>query len=163
MQHRNEYIQVYNKVIIIKLLSILGHGPVVEDPKQKILEYIKNRNRREEEILRIISSDGPATTMQITNIIYKVLTFQEISLTIFEFFEPILGFLLNFSPLLTIFVFFLNFLLIFSVLKIFFKRGNFFKKFFLNLHMNFNVIKWSLFFFVTKLLFFRTILDFLFI
>jgi len=54
------------------LTKFLGHGPVVEDPKQKILEYIENRNRREQEILNVILNDGPATTMQITNSIYTV-------------------------------------------------------------------------------------------
>ncbi|CAK5048652.1 unnamed protein product [Meloidogyne enterolobii] len=64
-------IQIVDKLSMF-LTQFLGHGPVVEDPKQKILEYIENRNRREQEILNVISNDGPATTMQITNSIYTV-------------------------------------------------------------------------------------------
>ncbi|CAK5015405.1 unnamed protein product [Meloidogyne enterolobii] len=70
-ENLDDYMKSLRKLLDLAPKRIYpGHGPVVEDPKQKILEYIENRNRREQEILNVISNDGPATTMQITNSIY---------------------------------------------------------------------------------------------
>ncbi|KAF7635256.1 Metallo-beta-lactamase domain protein [Meloidogyne graminicola] len=71
-ENLNDYMKSLQRLLDLSPKRIYpGHGPVVEDPKRKIIEYIDNRNRREKEILEIISNDGPATTMQITNAIYK--------------------------------------------------------------------------------------------
>lgn len=70
-ENLDDYMKSLRKLLDLAPKRIYpGHGPVVEDPKQKIHEYIENRNRREQEILRIISNNGPSTTMQITNSIY---------------------------------------------------------------------------------------------
>lgn len=54
------------------LILLLGHGPVVEDPKQKISSYIQHRLQREREILEFIGKERLASAMQITNSLYKV-------------------------------------------------------------------------------------------
>lgn len=48
-----------------------GHGPVIENPTKKITEYINHRNQRENEILEALKKTGSATTMDITNAVYK--------------------------------------------------------------------------------------------
>ena len=68
---QNEFIQVFN-IQYFCLFIHIGHGPVVEDPKQKISAYIQHRLQREREILEFIGREGVATAMQITNGLYKV-------------------------------------------------------------------------------------------
>src|SRR5947207_9675880 len=58
-----------------------GHGPVIEDGKTRILEYISHRQQRENQVLEILnSSAGSAsitgredelTAMEIVKLIYK--------------------------------------------------------------------------------------------
>lgn len=52
-----------------------GHGPVLEDPLPRIQYYIKHRQQREEDILRILQEQGSnkaMTEMNIVKLIYKV-------------------------------------------------------------------------------------------
>jgi ribonuclease/clavin/mitogillin len=61
-----------------------GHGPVIEDGKAKILEYIRHRQQREDQVLQVLRSprresgtetagEGPEkwTSMEIVKVIYK--------------------------------------------------------------------------------------------
>ncbi|CEF69584.1 Beta-lactamase-like protein 2 [Strongyloides ratti] len=47
-----------------------GHGPVIKSPKDKITEYIKHRNQREEQILKCLEGKEYMTSMDITNNVY---------------------------------------------------------------------------------------------
>lgn len=49
-----------------------GHGPVIENGSSKIEEYIAHRNKRENQILKVMEDLTIASSMQITNIVYKV-------------------------------------------------------------------------------------------
>ncbi|KAF2144535.1 uncharacterized protein K452DRAFT_266438 [Aplosporella prunicola CBS 121167] len=53
-----------------------GHGPVIEDGKAKVLEYIKHRKEREDQILEVLARSNPDgtqgwTSMQIVKVVYK--------------------------------------------------------------------------------------------
>ncbi|OCK84921.1 Metallo-hydrolase/oxidoreductase [Lepidopterella palustris CBS 459.81] len=53
-----------------------GHGPVIEDGKGKVLEYIQHRRQREEQVLAVLSSEDEEhkqgwKSMVIVKIIYK--------------------------------------------------------------------------------------------
>ena len=49
-----------------------GHGPVIEDGRARIKEYIQHRQQREEEVLGVLKGAEPArTAMQIVKVIYK--------------------------------------------------------------------------------------------
>ncbi|KAH8548798.1 beta-lactamase-like protein [Umbelopsis sp. PMI_123] len=48
-----------------------GHGPVIEEGKAKILEYIKHRQDRELQILQVLQSQQSATPMDIVKVLYK--------------------------------------------------------------------------------------------
>ena len=50
-----------------------GHGPVIEDGPAKILEYIKHRKQREQQVLEVLAheKDGGWTPMDIVKVIYK--------------------------------------------------------------------------------------------
>ena len=57
-------------------LYLSGHGPVVENPQTKIEEYIKHRNKREDDIILALSqTTSPLTSMDITNAVYKDIPF----------------------------------------------------------------------------------------
>lgn len=47
-----------------------GHGPVVENGKSVIQEYIAHRLQREAEILNLLESTGPKSIQGIVEIIY---------------------------------------------------------------------------------------------
>ncbi|MCP9257027.1 Beta-lactamase-like protein 2 [Dirofilaria immitis] len=49
-----------------------GHGAVIEKGLEKIHEYITHRKNREDEILKILGNEALTSTMQITNLIYKI-------------------------------------------------------------------------------------------
>ncbi|KAG2184975.1 hypothetical protein INT43_000888 [Umbelopsis isabellina] len=48
-----------------------GHGPVIEEGKTKILEYIKHRQDREAQIVQVLQTRQSATPMDIVQVIYK--------------------------------------------------------------------------------------------
>lgn len=49
-----------------------GHGPVITDGRSKIEEYIKHRQQREEEVLKVLRDAGaPRTARDLVKIIYK--------------------------------------------------------------------------------------------
>lgn len=47
-----------------------GHGKVVENPVEKITEYIEHRNKREQQIIEALKKVKHATEMDLTNTIY---------------------------------------------------------------------------------------------
>lgn len=50
-----------------------GHGGVIDQPVTKIEEYIAHRNRREEQILKVMTQlKKPLTPMEIVENVYKV-------------------------------------------------------------------------------------------
>ncbi|GMR46432.1 hypothetical protein PMAYCL1PPCAC_16627, partial [Pristionchus mayeri] len=48
-----------------------GHGPVVENPKAKIDEYINHRLAREKEIMKYFAQVNGASSMDVVNSVYK--------------------------------------------------------------------------------------------
>ena len=50
-----------------------AHGPVIEDGRAKILEYIEHRKQREQQVLDVLAEDkeGGWTSMDIVKVIYK--------------------------------------------------------------------------------------------
>ncbi len=50
-----------------------GHGPLIEDGRAKILEYIAHRKQREQQVLDVLAQDkeGGWTSMDIVKVIYK--------------------------------------------------------------------------------------------
>ncbi|KAK8254486.1 metallo-beta-lactamase domain protein [Phyllosticta capitalensis] len=57
-----------------------GHGPVIEDGRAKVLEYIKHRQEREAQVVQVLAQDAAAegsdgrtgwTSMEIVKVIYK--------------------------------------------------------------------------------------------
>jgi ribonuclease/clavin/mitogillin len=47
-----------------------GHGPLIEDPREYIDEYIRHRNEREQQILAVLSEGGEMTSWDIMLKIY---------------------------------------------------------------------------------------------
>lgn len=72
----HDYLLSLNKILELKPKSIYpGHGPVLDDPLPHIQYYIKHRQQREEDILRMLQekgSDKSMTEMDIVKLIYKV-------------------------------------------------------------------------------------------
>jgi len=70
------YMKSLNKLLKVEAACIYpGHGPVVESPEQKILEYIQHRNKREKQILEALRSIGkPCTSMDIVKIVYSAVS-----------------------------------------------------------------------------------------
>ena len=48
-----------------------GHGPVIYEGKQVILQYISHRNIRGEQILAFLRNNGEQTTLSITKQVYQ--------------------------------------------------------------------------------------------
>ncbi len=49
-----------------------GHGPVIEDGKARIEEYIQHRQQREEEVLSVLrGAEDAKTPMQIVKVVYR--------------------------------------------------------------------------------------------
>jgi endoribonuclease LACTB2 len=48
-----------------------GHGPVIEEGNAKILEYIKHRQDRENQIIQVLQTKNSATSMDIVQVLYK--------------------------------------------------------------------------------------------
>lgn len=52
-----------------------GHGELIADGKQKIIEYIEHRKQREEEVLQALKDvENDATPVQLVKVVYKDLT-----------------------------------------------------------------------------------------
>jgi ribonuclease/clavin/mitogillin len=70
------YMNSLNKFLEIKPNKIYpGHGPVVDNPQNKIEEYIKHRMQRENDILSVLSETSVMSSMDITNAVYKDIPF----------------------------------------------------------------------------------------
>lgn len=71
-----DYMLSLNKILKIQPKTIYpGHGPVVDNPEQRIKYYINHRQQRENEILRMLEEEGNnklMTEMDIVKRIYKV-------------------------------------------------------------------------------------------
>ena len=70
-----EYMRSLAKVSSLEGLGRLypGHGPVVEEGKLKIEEYIKHRVERESQILRVLESRGALPLEEIVRVVYPSL------------------------------------------------------------------------------------------
>ena len=55
-----------------KIWNDSGHGPVVDDPIQKIDEYVSHRMQRESQIFDFIQQQEAVSSMDITNAVYAV-------------------------------------------------------------------------------------------
>ncbi|XP_011647872.1 endoribonuclease LACTB2 [Pogonomyrmex barbatus] len=70
----HDYILSLKKILELQPKTIYpGHGPVLDDPLPRIQYYIRHRQQREEDILRILQKerDKPMTEMDIVKLIYK--------------------------------------------------------------------------------------------
>ncbi|KDR18341.1 Beta-lactamase-like protein 2 [Zootermopsis nevadensis] len=72
-----DYMNSLQRILELKPTCMYpGHGPVVEDPLPKIEYYINHRNKREEEIVRVLKEKGTKMSeMDIVKIIYTVSVF----------------------------------------------------------------------------------------
>lgn len=72
----HDYLLSLNKILELQPKTIYpGHGPVLEDPLPRIQYYIKHRQQREDDILRMLDEQGgnkSMTEMDIVKLIYKV-------------------------------------------------------------------------------------------
>ncbi|XP_023716104.1 beta-lactamase-like protein 2 homolog isoform X2 [Cryptotermes secundus] len=68
----HDYMNSLRRILELKPTCIYpGHGPVVENPLPKIEYYINHRNKREEEILRVLKEKGTKMSeMDLVKIIY---------------------------------------------------------------------------------------------
>ena len=70
----HSYINSLHKILKVAPATIYpGHGPVIDDPVDRIKHYITHRNMREQQIVETLkaNSDKPLTSMEIVKIIYK--------------------------------------------------------------------------------------------
>lgn len=71
----HDYMVSLNEILELRPKTIYpGHGPVLEDPIPRIQYYIKHRQQREEDILRMLQEQGndkSMTEMDIVRLIYK--------------------------------------------------------------------------------------------
>ncbi|XP_071557639.1 endoribonuclease LACTB2 [Temnothorax nylanderi] len=71
----HDYMLSLDKILELRPKTIYpGHGPVLDDPLPRIKYYIKHRQQREEEILRMLQEQGNVksmTEMDIVKRIYK--------------------------------------------------------------------------------------------
>lgn len=67
-----DYMKSLKKILHINPRSIFpGHGPVVEEPVEKIKYYIEHRNKREQQILEVLKKEGrKMSEMDLVKIIY---------------------------------------------------------------------------------------------
>ncbi|KAJ9585142.1 hypothetical protein L9F63_003061, partial [Diploptera punctata] len=67
-----DYMKSLKKILNLNPTNIFpGHGPVVEDPVNKIKYYIEHRNKREQQILDVLKKEGrKMTEMDLVKIIY---------------------------------------------------------------------------------------------
>ncbi|PSN46297.1 Beta-lactamase-like protein 2 [Blattella germanica] len=67
-----DYMKSLEKILDINPKIIFpGHGPVVENPAEKIKYYIKHRNQREQQILQVLKKEArKMTEMDLVKIIY---------------------------------------------------------------------------------------------
>lgn len=71
----HDYLLSLNKILELEPKMIYpGHGPVLENPLSRIQYYIKHRQQREEDILRILDEQGgnkSMTEIDIVKLLYK--------------------------------------------------------------------------------------------
>lgn len=72
-ENLSTYISSLQKQLRLNPKTIFpAHGPIVRDAKEKIEEYIKHRQQREDEIVKVFEDAGNVvlTTMDIVKVIY---------------------------------------------------------------------------------------------
>ncbi|XP_067128945.1 endoribonuclease LACTB2 [Centruroides vittatus] len=72
-ENLSQYMKSLEKLLNLKSSIIYpGHGPVVENPEEKITLYIQNRLSREEEIIDVLKNNSSKflSIMDITKVIY---------------------------------------------------------------------------------------------
>ena len=69
-----DYMNSLEHILNMKLKLIYpGHGPVIDDPIQRIKYYIDHRKRREQEILKILKEKNkPMSEIEIVKHVYRV-------------------------------------------------------------------------------------------
>lgn len=70
-----DYMQTLDKILKLEPSKIFpGHGPVIDNPKSKIVEYIQHRLQRERQILDELKKISPEglTTEELVELIYIV-------------------------------------------------------------------------------------------
>lgn len=73
-ENLHSYMKSLHKILELKPTIIYpGHGPVIEDPVPRIEEYIAHRNKREAQILDVLTAEPSAsfTALELVKIIYK--------------------------------------------------------------------------------------------
>ncbi|KAF8376450.1 hypothetical protein PRIPAC_82879 [Pristionchus pacificus] len=66
------YMQSLQRIKALKPTKIYpGHGPVVNNPQDKVDEYINHRTARENEIIKYFKEVREASSMDVVNFIYK--------------------------------------------------------------------------------------------
>lgn len=67
-----DYMGSLRRLLTLRNLRFIcpGHGPVVENPRKKIREYIDHRNMRDGQILTALKWGGPQTSLQLALKIY---------------------------------------------------------------------------------------------
>lgn len=67
-----DYMRSLERLLALPNLQVIcpGHGPLVEDPRERIQEYINHRNQRDREILEALSEGGELTSWDIMMKIY---------------------------------------------------------------------------------------------
>ncbi|KAJ8322170.1 hypothetical protein KUTeg_000641 [Tegillarca granosa] len=71
----HSYMSSLNKALEFKPSIIYpSHGPVVNDPIERVTDYIKHRNQREEQIIAALqeNSESALSSMDLVDIIYVV-------------------------------------------------------------------------------------------
>lgn len=71
----HDYMQSLDKILKLEPSKIFpGHGPVIHNPRVKIVEYIQHRLQREEQILDELQKVQPKglTAEELVNLIYVV-------------------------------------------------------------------------------------------
>lgn len=78
--------QTLDKILKLEPAKIFpGHGPVIDNPKVKIVEYVQHRLLREKQILKELEKVQPQglTAEELVNLIYTVSEFSYYVMLIF--------------------------------------------------------------------------------
>uniref|UniRef100_A0A914HHV5 Beta-lactamase-like protein 2 homolog n=1 Tax=Globodera rostochiensis TaxID=31243 RepID=A0A914HHV5_GLORO len=70
-ENLTEYMTSLAKLLELSPTRIYpGHGPVIENPQERVQEYIRHRLQRERDVLEVIRTEQPVTAMRITSMLY---------------------------------------------------------------------------------------------
>ncbi|KAL3097179.1 hypothetical protein niasHT_030174 [Heterodera trifolii] len=70
-ENLTEYLRSLRKLLELDPVRIYpGHGPVIDNPREKVNEYIEHRLQREKEILKTIREEQPVSAIRIASMLY---------------------------------------------------------------------------------------------